>query len=136
MNNNYKTFFVMKRHIYILVTLITCLFTLPALAQQRVTVTGIVTDETNLGVPGASVWTGSPLRALTSTNNKGEFSVTVDAGATLVFRFIGYLEQSVTLRPGQTTLSVRLREDVNEMEAVVIRGYVARSRELSTGSST
>src|SRR5690606_5827852 len=110
--------------------------TLPAVAQQRVTVTGVVTDETNLGVPGVSIWTGSPLKAIASTNNTGEFSVSVNSGSTLVFRFIGYLEQSVTLKPGQTSVSVRLKEDVNEMDAVVIRGYVSRSRELSTGSST
>ena len=136
MNNNNETFFVMKRHIYILVALVTCLFAMPVLAQERVTVSGIVTDDTNLGVPGASVWTGSPLRAITSTNNRGEFTATVNSGATLVFRFIGYLEQSVTLKPGQTSVSVRMKEDVNEMEAVVIRGYVARSKELSTGAST
>lgn len=124
----------MKRYLVIIMLLL-AIDPIGILAQERVTVSGVVTDESNLSIPGATILSGNPLKSISSTNNNGEFRVSVEDNATLVFRFIGFIEKRVTLKRGQTTLTVRMAEDVNEMEAVVVRGYVARSKELSTGSS-
>lgn len=104
-------------------------------AQTKVRVSGKVTDRTSLGLPGATVLSGSPLKSLTATNGNGEFVIMVEPGAELVFRSIGFLEYSVKLKPGQTTITVSLKENSKEMDEVVVRGYVARSKQLSTGAS-
>ncbi|MFB5946833.1 SusC/RagA family TonB-linked outer membrane protein [Albibacterium profundi] len=125
----------MRRYIYIMLLAGLGFLTKDLQAQNRVVVKGIVTDQSNLAMPGVTVFSGTPLTGVASTNTRGEFSVNVPSGATLVFKFIGYLDETVKLNPGQTSISVRMKEDVSEMEAVVIRGYVKRSKELSTGSS-
>jgi len=102
-------------------------------AQQQVS--GVVYDEKKITIPGVTVISGKPPKALASTNGRGEFRVSVPEGATLVFKFMGYVEKRVTLKPGQTKISVTMQEDQSALEEVVVRGYVTRSKELSTGSS-
>src|SRR5690606_7281411 len=72
---------------------------------------------------------------LSCTDGRGEFRVSVPNGSTLVFKFMGYIERRVTLKPGQTTVSVVMEEDQSALEEVVVRGFVSRSKQLSTGSS-
>src|SRR5690606_21501974 len=74
-------------------------------------VSGIVYDEKKITIPGVTVMTGNPLKGLASTNGRGEFRVTVKEGATLVFKFMGYVEKRVTLKPGQKNITVTMQED-------------------------
>ncbi|WP_379018417.1 SusC/RagA family TonB-linked outer membrane protein [Parapedobacter deserti] len=104
-------------------------------AQTNVTVTGNVIDENREPLAGVTVFTGRPLRALGTTDENGNFRLTVPANATLVFRVIGYQERSQSVEGGRTSLRVQMAPDASTLEEVVIRGYQKRSKELSTGSS-
>ncbi|RZK78126.1 MAG: SusC/RagA family TonB-linked outer membrane protein, partial [Pedobacter sp.] len=85
---------------------------------------------------GASVATGSPLRVLTQVNANGAYSVVVPDGAELTFSYVSYDTYKIKLKPGQTIQNVQLKETSNTLsEEVVIRGYVKRTREETTGSS-
>lgn len=105
-------------------------------AQTKIKLNGKIVDQGNLGIPGATVLAGAPLKSLTATDGEGKFVVMVPEGEELVFRSIGYLEQRIKLKPGQTTITIHLKENLKEMDEVVVRGYVARSKKLSTGAST
>jgi len=107
----------------------------PALAQTNITVTGNVIDENRQPFPGVTIFTGKPLRALTSTDDNGNFRVSVPANTVLVFRIVGYQERSQNVGSGRTVLRVQLAPIDNQLDEVVIRGYQPRSKELSTGSS-
>ena len=102
-------------------------------AQGTVSVSGVVYDQQKVTIPGVTII--SEKKVLGITGRRGEFNVVAKPGATLVFKFIGYVEQQVTLKPGQTTLTVNMKEDESALEEVVVRGFVSRSKELSTGSS-
>lgn len=108
----------------------------PALAQTNVTVTGNVVDENRQGFGGVTIFAGRPLRPLSSTDQNGNFRVSVAPNTVLVFRVIGYNESSQNVGAGRSVLRVQLSPLDNKLEEVVIRGYQKRSRELSTGSST
>lgn len=129
---------IMKRHFIFI--LLACAFLVPFIAYsqgQRVTVNGKVLDKTTgMTLPGVTVSSGVPLRPVGGTDGKGQFRVAVQDGATLVFSFIGFKQQRVKLSPGQTSVTVTLTEDNSQLEEVVVRGYVARSKQVSTGSST
>jgi len=107
-----------------------------ATAQQKIRINGKVTDQTGQGIPGATIFSGSPLKSLTATNSSGDFAVLAEPGTELIIRSIGFLEQRFVVKAGQTTIAVRLKDNTKEMDEVVVRGYVARSKQLSTGSST
>jgi len=104
---------------------------------EKITVSGIVTDEQNQNLPGVTVFSGNPLRAIGSTTAKGSYSVTIDRGAVIVFRYLGYLERRITHNSRERTIDVKMQVDNNQLQEVqvVVRGYVQRSKELSTGSS-
>ncbi|TSJ44630.1 VWA domain-containing protein [Mucilaginibacter corticis] len=53
----------------------------------------------------------------------------------MTFACIGYTDQTIQLRPGQTTLNINLIVKETALNEVVVRGYVKRNRDEQTGSS-
>lgn len=101
---------------------------------KKITVKGIILDAaTKEPLTGATI--GTPGKGLTQADVDGKYSVIVDDGATLVFTNVGYVSQTVKLRPGQVALNINLTASANEINGVVVRGYVKRNRDEQTGSS-
>ena len=128
----------MRRHIILLSIFFSCIFLCKDLIAQtkKVIVKGTVYDAgTKETLPNANIYVGTPPKGVGSANSNGVYSITVDEGAKLTFSFTGYDSFVVTLKPGQTTLNVNLKETKNDLQDVVIRGYQKRSREVTTGSS-
>ncbi len=103
---------------------------------QAVKVTGKITNK-NTGDPlvGAtiSVQGGS---SIGTTDIQGQFSVSVNRGATLVFSYAGMAAQRVTVKK-EGNLDVLLEESTSPMNEVVVVGYGTRKRrELSTAVSS
>ena len=61
---------------------------------QQVTVTGKVTDETNMGLPGVSVLVKGGKKG-TTTDFDGNFEISVSASKTLIFSYLGYQAQEM-----------------------------------------
>lgn len=101
-----------------------------AFAQGRVS--GTVTDEKNEPVIGANVVVKGTTKA-TSTDIEGKFSIEAGTGAVLQVSFIGYLPQEVSIG-NQTDLNIRLREDTQALEEVVVVGYGTQKKANLTGS--
>jgi len=100
---------------------------------QQVRVSGTVTDAADgTTLPGVNVVVkGSLVGAITGVN--GEFSLSAKPGDVLVFTFIGYLPQEITLG-SQTVVNVALRTDVQALSEVVVIGYGTVRKEDATGS--
>ncbi len=104
--------------------------------QDQITIVGIVTDEADQPMPGASVVVkGTTIGAVTGFN--GEFSIKVPADATtLVFSFIGYVGQEVTI-DNRNSIDVKLLPDATSLEEVVIVGYgTQRKKDVAGAIST
>lgn len=104
---------------------------LHAVAQQKA-VTGKVTDEDKLPLPGVSVKikgtnTGS------STDGNGNYSIQASSGQVLVFSFIGSVTQEVTVG-NSNTINVTLRSDAQALEEVVVVGYGTQKKINLTGA--
>jgi hypothetical protein len=90
----------------VLVILTMCLaLTVSAMAQ--LTVTGRVTGDDGLGIPGASVLERGTTNG-TVTNLDGNYSLRVAENATLVFSFMGYTSQEVPVQ-GRPSVNVTLQ---------------------------
>lgn len=124
----------MKNTIYLL--LIFFLLSKMLLAQTQQRMSGKVTDDKNKGLIGVTIADAKTKKALISTNEKGEFTLLVAAGTELSFKIIGYLEQKILVKSGQTTINVKLNSVSTSVEEVVVtRGYVTRPKETTTGAS-
>ena len=89
------------------------------LNEPATVVSGRVTDETGAAVPGVNVLVkGTALG--TATDAEGKYSLTVpDESAVLVFSFIGYATQEVSVS-SRTNIDVTLKPDVRALEEVVV----------------
>lgn len=82
----------MRYLIIVFSLLLLCGFNKEAFAQQKqVIIQGTVFDKAEkIGMPGVNIQSGSPLKSVGVTNEKGQFSVSVPENAELFFKYIGY----------------------------------------------
>ncbi|AMR31167.1 SusC/RagA family TonB-linked outer membrane protein [Mucilaginibacter sp. PAMC 26640] len=120
----------MKKILLSFLLLFAC-FTL-AFSQSNV-ITGTVTDQKDgSALPGVTVSVkGSPAIG-TQTNINGKYSLSVPAGAVLVFKFIGYKELALSANGGVVNAS--LVTDSKQLNEVVVVGYGTQKRQDITGS--
>ncbi|MBC8152577.1 MAG: SusC/RagA family TonB-linked outer membrane protein, partial [Bacteroidetes bacterium] len=99
-----------------------------------VTITGRVTDAaTNESLAGCSVVLKGTQRGATTDAN-GDYRIVVPEGnAVLVFGFIGFISQEVTVGT-QRTINVALKASASELNQVVVIGYGSTTRRDMTGS--
>jgi TonB-dependent starch-binding outer membrane protein SusC len=103
--------------------------------QQKITVTGVVTDETNLGLPGVTIQEQGTQNG-TVTDFEGNYTIEVAEMATLIFSFIGFQSQEVPVE-GRTNIDVRMTEGVVDIEEVVVVGYGTQVvRDLTSSIAT
>lgn len=104
--------------------LVLCIFFTNAFAQQNA-VTGTVTDETGIPLPGVNVFIKGTSSG-TQTDFDGNYSIAASIDQTLTFSFVGMKTVSVPVG-NQTTINVTLQADTSLDEVVVI-GYGTRKR--------
>ncbi len=102
-----------------------------AMAQQ--TVTGTVTDaESDFPLPGVNIAIQGTFTG-TATGLDGTYSIRVNPGDVLVFTFVGYLPQEITVGD-QTVIDIALAEDVALLQEVVVVGYGTQRKADVTGA--
>jgi TonB-linked SusC/RagA family outer membrane protein len=102
-------------------------------ALADIPVSGRVLDNKGAALPGVTVLVKGTTNG-TSTDADGRFTLSVPSGATLVFSSVGYRTQELPPLNGPTsTLEVRLSDDQQALNEVVVVGYGTQSRQdLST----
>jgi TonB-linked SusC/RagA family outer membrane protein len=97
------------------------------------TITGRVTDEAGVGIPGATVMLKGTTIAVAADNN-GNYRITLpEANGTLVFSFMGYFSTEVSIA-GKTIVNVQLKADTRSLNEVVVVGYGTQKRAAVTGA--
>ena len=101
--------------------------------QDGRTVSGNVVDETGLPVIGCNVKVkGTTIGAITDLD--GNFTLKgVPENAVLVVSYVGYKEQEIKVGT-QSQLSIKLQEDAELIDEVVVVGYAAQKKVNLTGS--
>ena len=101
-------------------------------AQQIVS--GTVTDESGVPMPGATVVVQGTNNG-TTTDFDGKYQIQASQGQTLVFSFVGYANQSVTVG-SSATVDVQLQTD-NELDEVVLTALgLEKKKDNDLSSST
>lgn len=102
--------------ILILLLSITTLF-----AQEKTTISGQVVDDAGITLPGVSILEKGTSNG-TVTDIDGKYTLTVSNGATVMFSYIGFLTQEISVG-AQNIINIQLHEDVVGLEEVVVVGY-------------
>ncbi len=103
-----------------------------ALAQMQIT--GTVTGDDGLSIPGVSVVVLNNPTIGTTTDIDGKYSLNVPNNAeTLVFSFVGMTTKEEAIN-GRSVIDVVLESGVLEMDEVVVVAYGAKRKGAITGS--
>ncbi|SHG43864.1 TonB-linked outer membrane protein, SusC/RagA family [Flavobacterium segetis] len=95
---------------------------------QESKISGKVTDMTGLPIPGVNiVIKGSDTSA--QTNFDGEFIITAKKGQLLIVSFVGMKTVEI---PASDSMQIKLKDDSNQLETVLVMGYGTQSKKKST----
>ena len=101
--------------------------------RKMIGVSGRVTDESGNPLPGVNILIkGTTLG--TTTDFNGTYALEVeDPEAILVFSFIGYVTQEVSVS-NRSTINIVLLEDFHSLNEVIVVGYGTQKKENLTGA--
>lgn len=102
-------------------------------APGKITISGIVSDDTGAGLPGVFVLEKGGKNA-TSSDFSGKYSLSVAPGATVVFSSMGFKDAEFTVSRSDARFDVKMVSDINYLDEVVIVGYGVQKRANLTGA--
>ncbi|HXB43502.1 MAG TPA: TonB-dependent receptor plug domain-containing protein, partial [Puia sp.] len=112
-----------------------CLYFILLIHQSRAqdkTVTGMVKDESNVPISGASILVKGT-KFGTSTQADGSYKINAPATGTLIISFTGYETQIVPVK-NKTEINITIRQSNSTLNSVVVIGYGTQKRKDVTGS--
>ena len=97
---------------------------------QTIEATGTVVDPTGEAIIGATILEKGTSNG-TITDLDGNFTISVQQGATLVVSYIGYNSQEL---PASQGMNITLKEDMLNLQEVVVTGYTTQRKADLTGA--
>ena len=99
---------------------------------QKISVTGVVKDQTGLPIIGGNVMVkGSTTGVITDVD--GKFTISANKGDILVISYVGFTTQEV--QASEKQLNIILKEDTEMLDEVVVLGYGAQTRKQDLSAS-
>jgi TonB-linked SusC/RagA family outer membrane protein len=105
--------------------------------SQSKTITGSVTDDGGLPIPGVTILVKNSKNLGVATDFDGNFSITIPSNQTkiLVFSYLGYATQEVTVS-NTTNVNLIMIPDQTQLDEVVVVGYGTVLKKDVTGALT
>ena len=101
-------------------------------AQEK-TISGIVSDNSGLPLPGATVLIKGTTTG-TSSDFDGKYTIKANQGATLVFSFVGYTTFEAVVS-NSNTINATLEDSAESLEEVLIVGYGTSTKQSFAGTA-
>jgi TonB-linked SusC/RagA family outer membrane protein len=103
--------------------------------DQLRSVSGNVTSaDDGMGVPGATVLVQGT-KISTATDFDGNYKIEAKAGDVLLFSFMGYKTQKITVGT-QRTINVTMRAETAELKEIVVIGYGTQKKKVNTAATS
>ncbi len=130
---NYTKIYLMKQFFKLTLCVVVFLISVGnSWAQQR-TITGTVTDQEGLVLPGVTIVEKGTVNG-TVTNTDGKYSITVSQDAqALIFTFVGMKPQEIALGTS-SSYNVKMESETIGLDEVVAIGYGTAKKRDVTGS--
>jgi TonB-linked SusC/RagA family outer membrane protein len=116
-----------------LLALLVCLLSVTTVFAQDKRITGKVTDESGLSLPGASVKIKNT-NVVAVTDENGNFAISAPATSqTIVFSYLGMQDQELVIG-SRTSFNIKLLSKSTSLSDVIIIGYGSIKKSDLTGS--
>jgi len=104
------------------------------LFSQTKTITGLVSDESGLPLPGVTVVVQGTVNG-TNTDFDGNYTIdNVGTSDRLTYSYIGMVDQTILVGQ-QSVINITLQESYEFLEEVVVVGYGVQKKALTTGAN-
>ncbi len=97
------------------------------------TISGVITDEKGAPLPGITVYIKGTVFGST-TDFDGKYTIKVKKGDVLVFNSIGYLDKEISVTDDFENINVKLKEDLNALDEVVVTALGIKKEKISSSS--
>ncbi|MBE7640570.1 SusC/RagA family TonB-linked outer membrane protein [Salegentibacter sp. BLCTC] len=109
------------------------LLSFTAYSQGKISISGTVTDETGIPLPGVTVMEKNTNNGVV-TDFDGNYEIVLpDSNTVLSFRYVGFLSQDIE-PAGRDVINIVLKEDIAALNEVVVVGYGKQERANLTGA--
>ncbi len=102
------------------------------LLAQTINVSGNVSDAEGISLPSVNIQVKGTNTG-TSTDFDGNYQISANQGAILIFSYVGYKTQEITVT--SATLNVTMEEDASQLDEVIITAFGIAKKEKSLGYS-
>lgn len=103
-------------------------------ASQKYTISGKITDESGLSLPGANILVkGSSIGAISDFDGKYTLRDVPTNAQTLVFSYVGYGTIEIAIN-GQTSINAVMVESTDSLDEVVVIGYGTTTKRKMVGA--
>ena len=125
----------MKKYLVMLFVLLG--MTISAFAQERLEITGTVSDANGDPIIGVNVTVKDATGLGVITDIDGHYKIKVEPYKTLVFSYIGFQNVEVLIKGDKHVIDVKMSEEkINAVDEVVITGMGAQKKLTVTGAVT
>lgn len=107
-----------------------CLFGILGIQAQEKTISGSITDQDNVPLPGVNILVKETTRG-TQSDFDGNYAISASEGDILIFSFLGQRTIERTIG-ASTVINVQMQEDASQLEEVVVVGFGTQSKRLLT----
>lgn len=108
---------------------------LESVEQQKKTVQGIIYDEMNAPVAGATITVKNSTRGCI-TDVDGRYSIVVNVGDELLVNFLGYQTAVIKITADKSEYNVELKQKIDELEEVTVVAFAKQKKESVISSVT
>jgi TonB-dependent starch-binding outer membrane protein SusC len=103
-----------------------------SLFAQQLVIKGKVVDIQGIGIPGVNILEKGTTKGVVSDND-GQYTISVDRNAVLVFSFIGFNKEEVSVE-GKTVIDITLIESIENLDEIIVIGYGTQKKSDLTGA--
>lgn len=101
--------------------------------EDTIKVTGTVSDENGMGLPGVNIKIKGTTQG-TMTDLNGKYSMRIlSPKQVLIFSYIGYKTVEIPIE-GKSVINLQMEADLTDIEEVVVIGYGTQSKKLISGA--
>jgi TonB-linked SusC/RagA family outer membrane protein len=120
--------------IYLFLTLMILLGMTQASWAQSFQVTGTVTDNQGVSIPGVNIVEKGTKKGV-NTDLDGKYKISVSAKSVLEFSFVGFDSKVVSVN-GQSVINQKMTTSATDLDAVVVVAYGKQKKITQTGAIT
>ncbi|HET8828053.1 MAG TPA: SusC/RagA family TonB-linked outer membrane protein, partial [Pelobium sp.] len=123
---------IKQKRLYLLLALLVLLGINHSLFAQNMQITGIVMDDQGLPLPGVAVTEKNSSKG-TVTNSDGQYQISVASGSVLVFRFLGFVTEEISVG-NEGVINLKMKPSATNLDEITVIAYGQQKKVTLTGA--